>query len=190
MPVFQQANSLNARSPLRGGHSLTLVLLLAVFCNGCRDSPRLVKEGTLFAAPEKASPAKALVYIYWPREEQGRRNHLWVGLCEGLSQEILPGGYTELVVEPGRNCFHAEIQSELIDNHGSVSQIFGKVELDAEPGRTFFIRLGQERLLLISRTVLRLVKPDVAGPEISRCRKSIPLTDDEFMRAVLEDRTR
>lgn len=192
MPLFQQASSSNAKSSLRRGHSLTFLLLLAVFCNGCKDYPLMVKEGTLFAAPEKASPDKALVYIYWPREEQGRRNHLWVGICEGSIQEILPGGYTALVVEPGPSCFQAEVQSELMHSQSSMSQAFvsqslGSVELNAEPGRTYFIRLGQERLLLISRTVLRLVKPAVAGREIGRCRRSIPLTPDEMVRQMEEN---
>jgi len=154
----------------------------------------MVKEGTPFAAPEKASPDKALVYIYWPREEQGRRNHLWVGTCEGGTQEILPGGYTALVVEPGPSCFQAEVHSGLMRSQTSMSQTstsviqdLGSVELNAEPGRTVFIRLEQERLLLISRTVLRLVKPDVAGREISRCRRLIPLTPDEMVRQMEEN---
>ncbi len=61
-------------SILRRGRSLTFVLLLIVLCSGCKDSLPLVKEGALFAASEKASPAKALVYIYWPREERGERS--------------------------------------------------------------------------------------------------------------------
>ena len=180
MPVFQHVRSSNPKSSLRRGHSLTFVLLLVLFCSGCKDYPRLVKEGPLFAAREKASPAKALVYIYWPREEQGRRDHLWVGPCEGLSQEILPGGYTAIVVEPGPSCFQAEVHSELMHSRASVSQSLGSVELNTELGRPFFIRLEQEQLLLISRTILRLVEPDVAGPEISRCRRLVPLTLDEL----------
>jgi hypothetical protein len=151
----------------------------------------MVKEGPLFAAQEKASPAKALVYIYWPREQQGGRNHLWVGPCEDWNQEILPGGYTALVVEPGPSCFEAEALSELrYTQAASVGQHLGSVELNAEPGRTVFIRLEQERRLLISRTVLRPVKPDVARPEISRCRRSIPLTPDELYRQFLEEKAR
>src|SRR5829696_1142749 len=136
-------------SKLRRGRLSLFILLLAVFCNGCKDSPPMVKQGTVFAAQEKASPDKALVYIYWPREEQGRRKHLWVGTCEGegLSQEILPGGYAALVVEPGPSCFQAEVTSELMRSqtsmsHAYVSRPLGNVELNAEPGRTFFIRLG------------------------------------------------
>ena len=173
------------RSFLRGRSSLTFVLLLIVFCNGCKDSPPLVKEGAPFAAPEKASPAKALVYIYWPREEQGGRKHLWVGPCEDSNEEILPGGYTAHIVEPGQSCFQAEVRSELLRDgaFGSfVIRPLGIVVLNTSPGRTFFIRLGQEKRFLISRTVFRMAEPDVASSEIRRCRRSVPLTDDELLR--------
>ncbi|HYO13608.1 MAG TPA: hypothetical protein VE685_10485 [Thermoanaerobaculia bacterium] len=174
---------------------MTFVLLLTVFCTGCKDYPRMVKEGPLFAAPEKAPPSKALVYIYWPWEQQGRRSHLWVSSCEGWSEEILPGGYTAVVVEPGPSCFEAEALSELkytpaASVGASVGQSLGSVEINAEPGRTFFIRLEQERRLLISGIALRPVKPEIAGPEIRRCRRSIPLTLDELYRQSLEENGR
>jgi hypothetical protein len=178
---------------LRCKRSLAFVPLLLVFWTGCKDSPRLVKEGPLFAAPEKAPPAKALIYIYWPPEEQGRRNRLWVIPCEGLSQEISPGGYTTFVVDPGPSCFQAEAQSELLQGRRSsvsVSQSLGSVELNAEPGRTFFIRLEQGRLPLIPRIVLRRVKSEVADPEIRRCHRLIPLTPDEMARQYLEEKAR
>jgi hypothetical protein len=180
-----------ARSALRG-RSLILVLLLIVLWSGCKDPSRLVKEGTLFAASEKVSPGKALVYIYWPREEQGERNHLWVGSCEDRndeiwSDEILPGGYMAHVMDPGPSCLQAEARSHFMNGRGSVSRPLGNVELNAEPGRTFFLRLEQEEGLLTSRAVLRLVDPEVAGPEIRRCRRSIPLTPEEMIQQYMEE---
>lgn len=168
-----------------------LFLLLAVFSNGCREYPRFVKEGPLFTSPEKAAPGRALVYVYWPREEQGGRDHLWAGTCEGLSEEILPGGYTTLDVEPGPSCFNVETRSEIKredDFTGAlVIQDLGSVELDVEPGRTFFIRLEQRRLPLISRINPRPVEPAVADPEIRRCRRAIPLTPDELAQQLLQE---
>jgi hypothetical protein len=171
-----------------------LILLLAVLSNGCRESPQWVKEGALFA-PEKTSPGKALVYVYWPREEQGRRTHLWVGSCEGGSEEILPGGYIALAMEPGPSCFKAEAKSDLMGGGpvegGRVSafviQDLGGVELNAEPGQTLFIRLEQKRFPLISRINPRPVEPAVAGPEIRKCRRSVPLTPDELARQFLQE---
>ena len=168
-----------------------LILLLAVFSNGCRESPRWVKEGPLFA-PEKASPGKALVYVYWPREEQGRRTHLWVVPCEGGSEEILPGGYIALAVEPGPSCLQDESTSELMNSRdglasASVSQDLGSVDLNAEPGRTLFIRLEQKRLPLISRINPRPVEAAVAGPEIRKCRRSVPLAPDELARQFAQE---
>lgn len=168
-----------------------LILLLAVLSNGCRESPRWVKEGPLFS-PENASPGKALVYVYWPREERDRRGHLWVGPCGDLSEEILPGGYIALAVEPGPNCLRVEAQSDLMtsrDSRASATMIqnLGSVELNAEPGRTFFIRLEQKRFPLISRINPRPVEPAAAGPEIRRCRRSIPLTPDELEQQFLRE---
>jgi hypothetical protein len=179
------------RSALRG-HALPFVLLLIVFCSGCKDSPSFVKEGTLFAASQKASSDKALVYVYWPREEQGGRNHLWVGSCEDRndeiwSDEILPGGYTAHVVGPGPSCFQAETRLQFMNGRGSVSRPLGNVELNADPGRTFFLRIEQEKGLLTSRAVLRSVNPEVAGPEIRRCRRSVPLTPEEMIQQYIEE---
>jgi hypothetical protein len=171
----------DARSFLRFGRLLTVVLSLVVVCYGCKDYPRLVKEGAFFAAPDRPPSGKALVYIYWPGERQDRRNHLWVGPCKGLSDEILPGSYTTFDVEPGPRCFEAEVRSELIHNRASVSRPLGSVELTAAPGQTFFVRIEPERALLISRAILRRVNPDVANPEIKMCRRVIPLTSDELV---------
>lgn len=181
-----------AGSALRGG-SWILVLWVILFCTGCKDSSSFVKEGALFAASEEISSDKALVYIYWPREEQGKRKHLWVGSCAGRSDEfwsdeILPGGYTVRVVEPGASCFQAEARSELMEGRASasVSQELGSAELNAQAGRTFFLRIEQGKGLLTSRNDLRLVKPEIAMPEIRRCRRSIPLTNDDLRRLYAE----
>jgi hypothetical protein len=167
-----------------------LVLLLAVFSTGCRESPSYVKAGPLFASPERASPGKALVYVYWPREEQGGRDHLWVATCEGLGQEILPGGYIALVAEPRPSCVNVEADLGLLQGDratASLSQDLGSVELNAEPGRTLFLRLEHKRHFLISRINPRPVEPAVAGPEIRKCRRTIPLTDDELEQQFLQE---
>ena len=168
-----------------------LVLLFAVFSAGCREYPRFAKEGAFFTSPEKASPGKALVYVYWPHEEQGRRDRLWVGPCEGgaLSEELLPGGYIALVAAPGPSCFKVEAYSGILDSPDgrsstSLEQILGTVELDAEPGRTLFLRLEQKRFPLISRINPRPVEPAVAVPEIRKCRRSTPMTPDEFLQEM------
>jgi len=56
-------------------HAPILVFLLAVLGYACKDSSSLVKEGPLFAAVDPP-PGKALVYVFWPREEQGRWGNL------------------------------------------------------------------------------------------------------------------
>lgn len=165
---------------------------MAVLSTGCKESPRFVKEGAFFAVPEKASPGKALVYVYWPREEQGQRDRLWVGPCEGLIEEILPGGYITLAAEPGPSCFKVEAHSELLERGDGLAsatmiQDLGSVELNTEPGRTSFIRLEQRRLPLISRINPRRVEPAIAGPEIRKCRRTVPLTPEELERQFLQE---
>lgn len=60
------------RRAFRRSLTQTLLLTAAFVSNGCTDSPSFVKPGPVFAAAEKAPPSKALVYFYWPREEQGK----------------------------------------------------------------------------------------------------------------------
>jgi hypothetical protein len=70
----------------------TLLLAAALVFTGCTDSPAFVKPCALFVAAEKAPPSKALVYFYWPREEEGRWDHLSVSSCAGAFESVLPGG--------------------------------------------------------------------------------------------------
>jgi hypothetical protein len=118
------------------------------------------------------------------RSRAGGATYGWT--CEEASQEIQPGGCTAFVVGPGPSCFKAEMHSELVNNDISVSLDLASVELNAEPGHTFLVRLKQERSLLTSRIVLRLVKPDAAGLEIRRCRRLIPLAPDEMAQKYLQ----
>jgi hypothetical protein len=165
----------------RCGHPLFLLLWLALFLSGCKENPRLVKAGPLFATEEKTPPAKAVVYIYWPREEQGRRSQLWVGPCEDISNGILPGGYISFVAEPGPICLQAEMRWGLARLDGVVVEDLAKVEWNGQPGQSSFVRLEQEKGLLRSHVVLRLMKPEAATPEIGRCRRSIPLSFEEML---------
>jgi hypothetical protein len=161
------------------GYAFILPLCLALVSYACKEPLRLTKAGPLFAAEEKIPPAKALAYVYWPREERGRRSRLWVGPCKGLGGEIYPGGYMALIVEPGPSCFQADIQWDLIPAPGSADALLGKAEWNGEPGHSVFLRLERGRGLLTPSFVLRLIKPEEANPEIRRCRRSIPLSPGE-----------
>ena len=115
-----------------GGHTLTSLLLAALLFNGCKEPTSFAKAGTLFTAENSSPAAKVLVHVYWPREEQGRRKRLWVGLCDGMSEEIEPDRYTTLVLEPGRACFSAEILRDLPFLHSFTIQEVARVEFDAK----------------------------------------------------------
>ena len=165
-----------------GGHTLTSLLLAALLFNGCKEPTSFVKTGPLFTVAESSSPAKVLVHVYWPREEQGRRKRLWVGLCDGLSEEIEPDRYTTIVLEPGPACFSAEILWDVLPLNGFAIQEVARVELDAEASHTVFLRVEQARTFFTSQYILRQVEPSEADPEIRRCRRLVPLFPDELAR--------
>lgn len=165
-----------------GGHTLTSLLLAALLFNGCKEQTSFAKAGPLFSVEESSSPAKVLVHVYWPREEQGRRKRLWVGLCDGVGGEIEPDRYTTLVLEPGRACVSAEMLWDLLPLDGFASQEVARVEFDAEASDTVFLRLEQVRTVFISQYHLRQVEPSEADPEIRRCRRLVPLSPDELTR--------
>jgi hypothetical protein len=165
--------------------ALTPILLLAaalVTPTGCTDSPTFVKPGALFVATEKAPPSKALVYFYWPPEEQGRWDDLLVSSCEGAYESVLPGGFTLIPVDPGRQCFNAQWRW----NVDSISAFGGtelvSVDLKVKPGQTLFVRVEKEDGL--SGVALRLVEPAKAEPEIGKCRQTIPMTPDEAAKVL------
>jgi hypothetical protein len=166
---------------------LALSLLPALALSGCKESPGFVKSGPLFAAAEKAPPGKALVYVYWPREEQGRRKRIWVTSCEGAIEEILPGGFTAFTVEPGSGCFKAEAQWDLKSGRGVASLELATVKMDIAAGQTYFVRLEQEPFLFTSRFHLRPIQLAAATPEIRRCRRSVELSSEEMVRNFAQD---
>jgi hypothetical protein len=168
------------------GHILTSLLLAALLFNGCKEPTSFAKAGPLFAAAESSSPAKVLVHVYWPGEEQGRRKRLWVGLCDGMSEEIEPDRYVTLVLEPGRACFSAEILWDFLPLNSFAIQEVARVEFNAEASDTVFLRLEQERTFFTSRYLLRQVEPSEADPEIRRCHRLIPLSPDELARKYFE----
>lgn len=172
-----------------GGHTLVSLLLAALLFNGCKEPTSFAKAGPLFAKAESSSPAKALVHVYWPREEQGRSKRLWVGLCDGMgmNEEIEPDRYTTLVVEPGRACFSAEILWDLLLLHGVSSLEVARVEFDAEAGDTVFLRLEHVRTVFTSQYLLRQVEPSEADPEIRMYRRLIPLSSEEMARKLLPE---
>src|SRR5262245_4270435 len=105
IPKQIQARRSKPRRFLRLGLALALSFLLGA----CKESPGFVKSGPGFAAVE-APPGKALVYFYWPREEQGRWNRLWIDARDEAVEQLLRGDYTTLAVKPGANRFTAQAQ--------------------------------------------------------------------------------
>jgi len=177
-------------SPVR--FFMILLLGFSLLLTGCKESPSWSKPGPFFSAEEKASPGKAEVYIYWLREEQGRLRHVSIIPCKcGVeSSEILPDGYTSFAVEPGPSCFQAVVSWDmglkpvgfghvgLYDS--SASEILAEVEIQAEPGRSSYIRLAQKPGFFRSKYDLLQVEPDAARAQIRRCRQSIPLSVQEI----------
>ncbi|HET9213012.1 MAG TPA: hypothetical protein VFR03_21575 [Thermoanaerobaculia bacterium] len=163
-------------SGARRGAALIPLLCLSLVWSGCKESPGWAKAGQLFSERDKAFLSKvAVVYVYWPWEERGRRSRLWVQACDNGGNEILPGGYTSFVVEPGSSCFQAEASWDLWLDGAFVSEQLGKVEIRTEAGHSSFIRLERKKGFLPPGYGLRWMAPEAAAPEIRRCRQSTPL---------------
>jgi hypothetical protein len=169
-----------------------MILLLgsSLLLAGCKESPAYVKPGPLFSA--EAAPGKAEVYVYWLREEQGRLRQVSIIPCKGgvESSEILPDGYASFAVEPGPSCFQAVAFWDMGLKHvgfghvgiddSSMSETLAEVEVQAEPGHSSYIRLAQKPGFFRSKYDLLQVEPDAARAQIRRCRRSIPLSDQEM----------
>ena len=91
--------------------SRAFLLTAAFVLHGCTESPGFVKPGPLFVSAEKAPLSKALVYFYWPSDEQSRWSTLSVGSSEGSYESVLPGGEVLVPVDPGLQCFKVEGRS-------------------------------------------------------------------------------
>lgn len=180
LPTPIPADRADGKRP-RHGYAPILLLGLSLLLTACKESPRWAKAGTFFSAEEKASPDKAVVYVYWPRGERGGANQLFVNTCGNFENNaVLPGGYNSFVVEPGPSCFQAERQWEFAAGRGSADEDLGKVEIKSEPGHSYFIRLERKRVLFLSRFALRRIEPAAAEPEIRKCRRSVPLSLEEI----------
>lgn len=164
------------------GYSSILILGLIFLLGGCKEPEVFVKAGQPFTE-EKAPPSKAVVYIYWPAEKQGRPKQLWVGLCDGSQGEILPGGYTSFVVNPGPGCFRAERSWDMTSSSW-VSENLGEVKLTFQPGHAAFVRLERRKGFFTPGFGLRTMSPEAAKPEIGKCRQTVPFSTDEIFRAT------
>jgi hypothetical protein len=162
-----------------------IVLIAALFGSGCREPMSWVKEGAPFAAAERPSPGKTLVYIYWPRTEKGKWKQVWVTPCIGLNCELLSGGYKALAVKPGPQSLNVASHFDLGDST-SASVELGNLEWKAEPGHTVFIRLGKERRFLFDQLGPKLTDAAAAMPEIRTCRRSTRLRDTEIAQKLYE----
>lgn len=177
-----QEGWMSTETHARRGYLLIPILCLTFCTSGCKESPRWAKAGAFFSAPEKAFPARtAVVHVYWPREERGKLHQVFVRPCQGSDENaLLPGGYASWVVEPGPSCFQAEATWDLPISNSFASEQLGKVEIQSEPGHSYFIRLERKRALFLSRFALRQMEPAAAEPEIRQCRRSVPLSSDEI----------
>lgn len=165
-----------------GRNRSVLVLLLgaSLVLNSCKEAPRWAKAGPLFSA-ESAAPAKAVVYVYWPREMRGRVRQVFISSCDNFEPTaVLPGGYTPFVVEPGSSCFQAEATWYFANDRGSLGEDLGRVKIRSEPGHSIFLRVEPRKWLLDHHNVLRRMAPAVAEPEIRTCRRSVPLSFEEI----------
>ncbi|HYH47003.1 MAG TPA: hypothetical protein VEG34_15075 [Thermoanaerobaculia bacterium] len=161
-----------------------LFLMAALGLSGCRDPVVVSGPGPLFTVPGKAPGGKTLVHVYWPapREPQATPEHLlWIGPCDGGAEDLQAGSYAALALAPGQRCLevsrHWEIGATVF---GSTS--LGRMELAAD--RPSFLRPELEPRLLGVRAGLVPVASAAALPEIRRCRRMVPLSNEEIFRQL------
>lgn len=176
------------RLPIRCRQALLPALLLAVCFGGCQERTSWVRTGPLFSQAEAPPPGKAMVHVYWPSEEEGRRHRLWLFPCSGGGGEVRRGGVATLVVTPGSNCIKAEALWDLPNS--VVSSEAASMEWSAEAGGVYFIRLDQEPGLLTSRVSLDRVDLATALPEIRRCNRLLELTPEEMHEVLRKESSR
>jgi hypothetical protein len=94
--------------------------------------------------------------------------------------EILPGGYTSIVVNPGFSCFRAGWRWEYSYDWASAVEILSKEQLNLQPGHSAVLRLERGNLFTPS-FVLRWINTEAARPEIGKCRQTLPLSTAEIL---------
>jgi hypothetical protein len=163
---------------------LSPILLLAatLLLAHCSEPQTLLKAGPLFATAEEVPSNQGQVYFYWPAEERGRWSNLMVGSCGEAIEWVQPGGYTRLLVPPGRQCFQVERDWQMESINSSASLALDRLDLDVAAGRTLFVRVESGRGFF-SEMSLRSVEPAKAKPEIQRCGEMIPLSEEEMRQA-------
>lgn len=169
------------REQSRNHSVLALLLGMLLVLSGCRASVRWSKAGPLFAT-EMAPPAKAVVYVYWPKEMRGRATQVFVRPCGNLAENktVLRGGYASFVVEPGPGCFEADTTWDFPGDHGFAIEELGKAQIRSEAGHGVFLRVEPRKGFLDYHDVLRRMAPEAAEPEIRRCRRTVPLAMEEI----------
>jgi hypothetical protein len=172
---------------LRSRLSPILLLATALLLANCSEPQTFLKPGPLFAAAEEVPSNQGQVYFYWPAEERGRWGNLMVGPCEESIAWVQPGGYTRLLVPPGRQCFQMDGGWQMESINTSASLDLDRLDLDVAAGQTLFVRVENGHGLF-SGMSLRAVEPAKAKPEIQRCGEMIPLSEEE-MRQALRART-
>lgn len=159
------------------------LLSVALALTGCSEAPSSARPGPLFMAAEKAPSSQTQVYVYWPAEEDSGRDDLSVYSCDGVTETLQPGGYARLLVEPGQQCFKVEKRWNIEALDGTAGTELASLDLDVAAGQTLFVRLEKGRGRIFSGMALRSVEPATAEPQIKKCGKMIPLTEEEMRQA-------
>ena len=129
---------------------------------------RPLATGPLFTQMPDFDPSKALVVVYFPTS-------IYNGVTQGivingkLEKRLDYGGYDTILLPPESATFYL---------HGS----WGRddvISLQTLPGRTYFIRVKEDRRYKGSFFSLEVVQETDALPEITKCRAMASPNEDD-----------
>lgn len=164
------SQSRQVRSAARLGWIFPVLLFMAGILQGCGgDELFQVQEGAAFARQPDPVAGGARVYLYWPARERSAWKE--VRFYTGAAMEVLrPGGYVEAVVGPGLQQLEASQDFQVNDSTNASLHLAG-LALEAQAGRTYYVRVGPAPRSLALGIEMRPVEAEMALPEIQKCRR-------------------
>ena len=137
---------------------LFLALLLPTLLSGCGGKAAGFASSSV--VPEMPGPGSAKVYFYRIYEPYPRMQEpIYVHAGEDVLGRVMPGTFIAVDVLPGFHHFWAARSEK------------GYVELEAEPGDVFFVRLSTTQGIFVPQPVMIPTMPEMAMSRIKTLQR-------------------
>jgi hypothetical protein len=162
---------------LRIGIATSIIVLFS----GCAtDKP----TGAIFKPQTPSSPDKALVYFYRPSGESfGYERTYFVAVNQRKVGDLFHGRYFTYEASPGKLALLSDVNKDVrrqlsaalggigalgLAAEAAANPQAAKLEIDVEPGKTYYVRMHPETSFTHFTPHLSLVTTEVGESEISR----------------------